>query len=99
VFPSYREGFPNTVLEAGAMGLPSIVTDINGCNEIITDKENGLIIPSHDTDALYDAMKYFAENKAAIKAMGKKAHDVVASKFEQKMIWGELLKVYESLST
>jgi glycosyltransferase involved in cell wall biosynthesis len=97
VFPSYREGFPNTVLEAGAMGLPSIVTDINGCNEIITNNENGLIIPSHDADAIYNAMKYFAENKDAIKVMGKKAHDVVASKFEQKMIWGELLKVYEQL--
>ena len=38
VFPSYREGFPNTVLEAGAMGLPSIVTDINGSREIIVEK-------------------------------------------------------------
>jgi glycosyltransferase involved in cell wall biosynthesis len=81
------------------MELPSIVTDINGCNEIITNNENGLIIPSHDADAIYNAMKFFVENKDAIKVMGKKAHDVVASKFEQKMIWGELLKVYESLST
>ena len=37
VFPSYREGFPNVVLESGAMGLPAIVTDINGCNEIIEE--------------------------------------------------------------
>src|SRR5690606_16181045 len=44
VFPSYREGFPNVVMQAGAMGLPSIVTDINGCNEIITHGVNGLII-------------------------------------------------------
>ena len=42
VFPSYREGFPNVVMQAGAMGLPSIVTDINGCNEIIQAKKNGL---------------------------------------------------------
>ena len=35
VFPSYREGFPNVVLQAGSMGLPSIVTNINGSNEII----------------------------------------------------------------
>ncbi len=46
VFPSYREGFPNTVLEAGAMGLPQIVTDINGSNEIIKDGLNGVIIQS-----------------------------------------------------
>jgi glycosyltransferase involved in cell wall biosynthesis len=96
VFPSYREGFPNTVLEAGAMGLPSIVTDINGSNEIISDKENGLIIPSHDADALYRAMKYFVENKDEIGRMGTKAREVIEQKFEQGMIWGELLKVYQS---
>lgn len=45
VFPSYREGFPNVVMQAGAMGLPCIVTDINGCNEIIINGENGIIIP------------------------------------------------------
>ena len=51
VFPSYREGFPNVVMQAGAMGLPSIVTDINGCNEIIEDGKNGLIILPKDTKA------------------------------------------------
>ena len=42
VLPSYREGFPNTVLEAGAMDLPCIVTDINGSREIIKQGENGI---------------------------------------------------------
>lgn len=42
-FPSYREGFPNVVLQAGAMGLPAIVTDINGCNEIIVEGESGIL--------------------------------------------------------
>jgi glycosyltransferase involved in cell wall biosynthesis len=86
------------VLEAGAMGLPSIVTDINGSNEIISDKENGLIIPSHDADALYRAMKYFVENNDEIGRMGTKASEVIEQKFEQKMIWGELLKVYQSFN-
>ena len=62
-FPSYREGFPNVVLQAGAMGLPSIVTDINGCNEIIEDGVNGVIVPPRDEEALYNAMKYFVENR------------------------------------
>ena len=44
VFPSYREGFPNVVMQAGAMKLPSIVSDINGCNEIIENNINGLVI-------------------------------------------------------
>lgn len=57
VFPSYREGFPNVVLQAGAMNLPSIVTDINGSNEIIIPGENGIIIPAKDEETLYQAMK------------------------------------------
>ena len=62
VFPSYREGFPNTVMEAGAMGLPSIVTDINGSREIIIDGKNGVIIPSKDVEALYHAMEEMITN-------------------------------------
>ncbi len=45
VFPSYREGFPNVVIEAGAMGLPSIVTDINGSREIVVEGRNGIVVP------------------------------------------------------
>src|SRR5690606_28439202 len=55
-FPSYREGFPNVVLQAGAMGLPAIVSDINGCNEIIVEGTNGYIIPVKDEGKLYKAM-------------------------------------------
>ena len=44
VFPSYREGFPNVPMQGGAMGLPAIVSNINGCNEIITHQQNGLIV-------------------------------------------------------
>jgi len=96
VFPSYREGFPNTVLEAGAMGLPSIVTNINGANEIIIPEENGLIIPSKDADALYQAMQRFIDEPDLIAKMKVNARPMVIDRFEQKYIWNELLKVYQS---
>ena len=96
VFPSYREGFPNTVLEAGAMGLPSIVTNINGANEIIIPEENGLIIPSKDADALYQAMQRFIDEPNLIAKMKVNARPMVIDRFEQKYIWNELLKVYKS---
>ena len=96
VFPSYREGFPNTVLEAGAMGLPSIVTNINGANEIIIPEENGLIIPSKDSDALYQAMQRFIDEPELVKKMANNARKMVIDRYEQKYIWGELLKVYQS---
>ena len=62
-FPSYREGFPNVVMQAGAMGLPSIVSDINGCNEIIIEGENGLIIPSKNVKKLKEKMLTLAKDK------------------------------------
>ena len=97
VFPSYREGFPNVVLEAGAMGLPSIVTDINGCNEVIEEGVNGVIIPSKDADALYDAMKYFLDNSQKIQEMAKSSRKVIQERFEQKDLWKALLNMYKSL--
>ena len=57
VFPSYREGFPNVVLQAGAMNLPCIVTNINGSNEIITNNENGLIIEVKNENAIFEDRK------------------------------------------
>ena len=54
VFPSYREGFPNVVLQAGAMRVPCIVSDINGCNEIIENEVNGLVVPPKQIQALVE---------------------------------------------
>ena len=86
VFPSYREGFPNVVIEAGAMGLPSIVTDINGSREIIIDGENGMIIPSKNAEALYQAMKHFVENPEDVKRMAENARPLIASRYEQSYV-------------
>ncbi|MCI5980004.1 MAG: glycosyltransferase family 4 protein [Muribaculaceae bacterium] len=86
VFPSYREGFPNVVLEAGAMGLPSIVTDINGSREIIEEGVNGTIIPPRDAHALYMAMKRFLNETAWVHAMASRARPMVASRYEQGFV-------------
>ena len=97
VFPSYREGFPNTVLEAGALGLPSIVTDINGAREIIIEGKNGIIIPSKNVDVLCEAMKRMIDNPDLRQKLASQARELVASRYEQKWLWGELMKVYDSL--
>lgn len=86
VFPSYREGYPNVVIEAGAMGLPSIVTDINGSREIIIEGENGTIVPSKDAEALYRAMKRFVENPDEVKRMAANARPLIASRYEQSYV-------------
>ena len=97
VLPSYREGFPNTVLEAGAMGLPCIVTDINGSREIIIDGYNGCIIPPHDSDALYEAMKWMVDNPDKRKAMSSVARDHIRRHFEQGFVRQCLYDYYHKI--
>jgi glycosyltransferase involved in cell wall biosynthesis len=97
VFPSYREGFPNTVLEAGAMGLPSIVTDINGSREIIRQDENGVIIPSKNVNALFDAMLNMVRDKVARERMAGNARRMVAERFEQGFVKKCLYDFYDEL--
>lgn len=97
VFPSYREGFPNVVIEAGAMGLPSIVTNINGSREIIKDGINGTIIPSKDTEALYNAMKAFILNKDKTLQMGQAARPLISSRFEQGYVRKCLKDYYKEI--
>lgn len=97
VFPSYREGFPNVVIQAAAMDVPSIVTDINGCNEIICDGVNGVIVPSHDADRLYEAMKRMREDGEVWENMSRKARASVAERYERKFVWNEIKKFYAEL--
>lgn len=97
VFPSYREGFPNVVIEAGAMGLPSIVTDINGSREIIIDGNNGTIIPPRDTDALYMAMKSFLDQPGNRNGMASDARPLVASRYEQSYVRKCLKEYYKEI--
>lgn len=95
VLPSYREGFPNTVLEAGAMGLPSIVTDINGSREIIVDNENGYIIPPRDTDALFAAMQRMISDSRRRSYMASHARNMISSRFEQGFVQQCLFDFYD----
>ena len=97
VFPSYREGFPNVVMQAGAMGLPSIVSDINGCNEIIIEGENGLIIPSKNVEKLKEKMLTLAKDKNLYTKLKGNSRRMIENRYEQSVVWNALLKEYEGL--
>ena len=97
VFPSYREGFPNTVLEAGAMELPSIVTDINGSREIIIEGKNGVIVPPRDEQALFEAMKEMLENTEKRKEMAANARRLIAQRFEASFVRACLYDFYRRI--
>jgi len=97
VFPSYREGFPNVVMQAGAMGLPSIVTNINGCNEIIMEGKNGVIIPVKNSDALYASMKKMMQDSDLRTHLKQNARAMIVSRYEQQLVWEAILAEYKSL--
>ena len=97
VFPSYREGFPNVVMQAGAMELPSIVSDINGCNEIIIDGENGIIIPPKNVEALSNAMLKLLNDKEYYNHLKENSRRMIAGRYEQHQVWEAILAEYKSL--
>jgi len=97
VFPSYREGFPNVVMQAGAMELPSIVSDINGCNEIIIEDQNGIIIPVKNSEKLKTAMEKILSDTDLYHQLKTNSRPMIQSRYEQSVIWNELLKEYKTL--
>lgn len=97
VFPTYREGFPNVPMEAGSMGLPAIVTDINGCNEIIEHEVNGLIIPPQEEGPLKAAMERIICEPGLMERLAQKARSLIADRYEQKSVWKLILQEYHRL--
>jgi glycosyltransferase involved in cell wall biosynthesis len=97
VFPSYREGFPNVVMQAGAMGVPCIVSDISGCNEIIVRDENGLIIPPKDINSLYEAMLLLYKDHTLRNRLASKSRQMIVDRYDQRELWAALLKEYQNL--
>lgn len=97
VLASYREGFPNVVIEAGAMRLPQIVTDINGANEIIIDDQNGIVIPPRSVDALYTAMQRMVTDSTWREALASNARSLIASRYEQSYVRQCLYDFYKEI--
>ncbi|WBX74139.1 glycosyltransferase family 4 protein [Tenacibaculum pacificus] len=96
-FPSYREGFPNVVMQAGAMGLPSIVSDINGCNEIIEENKNGLIVSVKSVEVLSKAMLQMLENENLNSQLQQNSRKMIVNYYKQSVVWNALLEEYKIL--
>jgi glycosyltransferase involved in cell wall biosynthesis len=98
ILASYREGFPNVILQAGAMGLPSIVSNVSGSNEIIKHDVNGWIVPVKNTRALESEMKKFISlDKNLLSKLKEQAIKNVHNKYERKYYQNQILEFYEEL--
>ncbi|MFT0714910.1 glycosyltransferase family 4 protein [Flagellimonas lutimaris] len=94
-FPSYREGFPNVVMQACTMGIPSIVSDINGCNELIRHNENGIIVPVKNINRLELAMINMLTIK--ISETPKEIRNYMIKNFSREYMHKEILSCYNKL--
>jgi len=98
VLPSYREGFPNVLLQAGAMELPAIATDIGGCNEIVDRGFNGWLVPARDSKALAEAMNTaMSIPEVELEIMGRNARSRVQERHERSSQWERMRAFYQAL--
>ncbi len=95
VFPSYREGFPNVVMQSCCLNVPCIVSNINGCNEIIQHEQTGIIVPVKNAEAVYRAMVTLMENMSMRQLYSQAARDYIVANFDQQFVWNELLNEYK----
>jgi len=97
VFPSYREGFPNVPMQAAAMECPMILSNINGCNELVENNVNGILVPAKNPDALADAMIFLRSNPELCKYFTGNSLDIIRQKFSNQAIWRLLADEYKEL--
>jgi glycosyltransferase involved in cell wall biosynthesis len=86
VLPSYREGVGMVLLEANAMDVPCIASDIIGCHDVVTEGENGELVTPRNTDALYHKMKDWVEHREEISEMAKACRNYVISRYAHENV-------------
>ena len=98
ILPSYREGLPKSLLEAASSGKPIITTDVPGCNEIVKNEFNGLIVPPKDSNELMKAMKKLILNKKLRISMGKKGRELIKKNFSNSKASKDIVTLYQNNS-
>lgn len=93
--PSYREGFPTSVLEASAMNLPVITTRATGCVDAIVENQTGVFV-EHTPESISNAMNLFYEDEKLRMQYGCNGRKFVVDNFEQHIIWKDIEKLYDS---
>ena len=97
VFPSHREGFPNVLLQAGAMQLPIICSHITGNIDIVINNETGLIFDRGNEHQMLKLLQYALANPQHMQTMAKKLHQQINENYRQENIWQNMLQAYKTL--
>ena len=97
VLPSHREGFPRSPMEASAMGVPCVVTDIRGCRETVEQGENGLLVPLGDIQALANAIVQILTDRQQARGMGQRGRRLAVERFDEVQVFAKVKAEYKRL--
>ena len=97
VLPSYREGLPKGLIEAGACGLPLVTTDVPGCREVVTNEVDGLLVPVKNVEALASAIARIHDEPALRERLGRAARAKALDEFDEKLVIERTVAVYREL--
>jgi glycosyltransferase involved in cell wall biosynthesis len=97
VLPSYREGLPKGLIEAGACGLPLVTTNVPGCREVVTHDIDGLLVPVKNAVALARAIGRLHDDPPLRQRLGVAARAKVLAKFDERIVIAQTIAVYLEL--
>jgi glycosyltransferase involved in cell wall biosynthesis/lipopolysaccharide/colanic/teichoic acid biosynthesis glycosyltransferase len=97
VLPSHREGFPRAPMEASAMGVPCVVTDIRGCRQAVAHERNGLLVGVGDVDALASAIRRLLQEPARARRLGEEGRRRAREEFDEQRVFATVLAEYDRL--
>jgi glycosyltransferase involved in cell wall biosynthesis len=97
VLPSHRESFPRSPMEASAMGVPCVVTDVPGCRETVEHGRNGLLVPLGDVHALAEAIIELLTDGEKAQLMGKEGRRMALERFDERQVFDKVRTEYARL--
>lgn len=98
VLPSYREGMPRSLLEAGAMGLPVVATDVPGCRNVVEHGVNGVLCEARNSQSLAEALRgILGMSEQERSVMGGLGRRLVASRFDEQVVVEATVRAVESV--
>lgn len=97
ILPSYREGLPKGLIEAGASGLPLVTTDVPGCREVVTNEVDGLLVPARDAEALARAIARLHDDPALRARLGAAARETALREFDERIVIERTVGVYREV--
>ena len=97
VLPSYREGFPYSIMEASASGKPVVTTNIRGCREAVENGVTGVLIPPEDPDKLAQSLIYLLDNQEKSEKLGRNGRKKAEKEFDEKIVFERIKKEYQRL--